>query len=45
MVVAGKEMKEKLKEVLELLKFSSNPQVEYIIKVIRKWGRDNGLKI
>jgi len=46
MVVAGKETKEHLAEVLGMLKNSgNNPQVEYIFKVVRKWGKDNGLKI
>jgi intraflagellar transport protein 56 len=46
MVVAGKESKDHLAEVLGMLKNSgNNPQVEYIFKVIKKWGKDNGLKI
>ena len=38
-VVAGEEKTEKLEEILELLQTSSNPQVEYIIRVINKWAK------
>lgn len=33
--------REKLKEVLVLLRNSGNPQVEYIIRAMRKWAKDN----
>ena len=44
MVVAGRESKERLIEVISILKNSNNPQVEYCIKVMKKWGKDNGFK-
>lgn len=33
--------RETLKEVLTLLRNSGNPQVEYIIRIMRKWAKDN----
>ena len=44
MVVAGRESKERLIEVISILKNSNNPQMEYCIKVIKKWSKDNGFK-
>jgi len=44
MVIAGKESKERLIEVLQMLKNTNNPQVEYFVRVIKKWGKDNGFK-
>ncbi|KAF6727244.1 Intraflagellar transport protein 56 [Oryzias melastigma] len=41
LIVANKESKETLKEVLALLRDSGNPQVEYIIRTMRKWAKDN----
>ncbi len=43
MVVAGKEQKEKLAEVISLITTTNNPQVDYIIKVFKKWGKENGV--
>jgi intraflagellar transport protein 56 len=44
LVVAGKENRERLIEVIQMLKNTSNPQVEYFIQVMKKWGKENGLK-
>ncbi|MEQ2264804.1 Intraflagellar transport protein 56 [Xenotaenia resolanae] len=41
LILANKEPKETLKEVLALLRNSGNPQVEYIIRILRKWAKDN----
>ncbi|XP_076650047.1 tetratricopeptide repeat domain 26 isoform X2 [Halictus rubicundus] len=40
-IVAEKQPKELLAEVIQLLKNTSNSQVEQIIRVMRKWGKDN----
>lgn len=46
MVVAEKENPENLIEILNLLKNqSATPQTEYVFKVIRNWGNENGLQI
>jgi intraflagellar transport protein 56 len=42
-VIAGKEPKETLRDVVAMLRNTSNPQVEYIIRTIRKWAKDNGV--
>ena len=43
MVIAHKERKETLREVLSMLKSSRNPQVEYLARVMKKWARENGI--
>merc|ERR1719359_313339 len=45
-VVAGKEAVDRLQEVVNLLRSTDNPQVEYMInRVMKKWAKDNGCKI
>ena len=44
MVVAGKEKAERLVEVIGLLQNTVNPQVEYFVSVMKKWGKENGYK-
>ena len=44
LVVAGAEDKERLIEVINMLKNTSNPQVEYFVQIMKKWGKDNGFK-
>uniref|UniRef100_A0A3Q3XEE2 Intraflagellar transport protein 56 n=1 Tax=Mola mola TaxID=94237 RepID=A0A3Q3XEE2_MOLML len=41
LILANKESKETLKEVIPLLQNSGNPHVEYIIRALRKWAKDN----
>ena len=43
-VIAGMEPKELLMDVLTMLRNTSNPQVEYIIRIIKKWGNENRVK-
>ena len=43
-VVAGQESKERLIEVIQMLKNTQNPQIEYIVQTMKKWGKDNGFK-
>lgn len=45
LVVAGKAAKEDLQEVLNMIRSTSNPQVEYIVRIIKKWCKDNNVKI
>jgi len=42
--VAGAEDKERLIEVINMLKNTSNPQVEYFVQIMKKWGKENGFK-
>uniref|UniRef100_A0A8C6WL93 Intraflagellar transport protein 56 n=1 Tax=Neogobius melanostomus TaxID=47308 RepID=A0A8C6WL93_9GOBI len=41
LILANKESKETLKEIVPLLRSSGNPQVEYIIRALRKWAKEN----
>jgi intraflagellar transport protein 56 len=43
MTVAGKEPKENLREVIQMLRSTSNPQVEYIVRTMTKWCKENGV--
>jgi intraflagellar transport protein 56 len=45
LVVAGQETREKLIEVISMLRNTSNPQVEFFINVMKKWGEENGFNI
>ncbi|XP_046736835.1 intraflagellar transport protein 56 isoform X2 [Diprion similis] len=40
-IVAGKQPKELLPDVIQLLRNTNNSQVEQISRVMRKWGKDN----
>lgn len=45
-VVAGKESSDKLQEVVNLLRSTSNPQVEYMVnRVMKKWAKENRVKL
>jgi uncharacterized protein YihD (DUF1040 family) len=44
MVVAGVEQKERLIEVIDMLKSTNNPQVEYFVQIMKKWANENGFK-
>lgn len=44
-VVAGQETREKLLEVISMLRNTQNPQVEFIISSIKKWGQQNGMQL
>uniref|UniRef100_A0AAY4A4B6 Intraflagellar transport protein 56 n=1 Tax=Denticeps clupeoides TaxID=299321 RepID=A0AAY4A4B6_9TELE len=41
LILAGREPRETLKEVLPMLRSTGNPQVEYIIRILKKWAKDN----
>jgi len=43
-VVAGNENKERLIEVIQILKNTNNPQVEYFVSIMKKWGKENGFQ-
>lgn len=45
MILAGKEPRETLREVLPLLRNTGNPQVEYIIRILKKWGKENRVAV
>ena len=39
-IVEGKESRDFLKEIKSMLRYTSNPQVEYIIQAITKWEQN-----
>jgi intraflagellar transport protein 56 len=44
--VAGKESADRLQEVVNLLRSTNNPQVEYMVnRVIKKWAKENRVKL
>ena len=42
-IIAKKESREVLRDVVSMLRNTSNPQVEYIIRIMKKWARENGV--
>jgi len=44
-VVAGKAHSDELREALAMVRNASNPQVEYMVRVIRKWCAENDIKL
>jgi intraflagellar transport protein 56 len=44
-VIAGQETKDSLKDVLVMLRNTSNPQVEYIVRTVQKWCKSNGISV
>jgi intraflagellar transport protein 56 len=45
MMIAGKASREDLQDALSMIRNTSNPQVEYIVRIIKKWCKDNNVKI
>lgn len=45
MVIAGKAARDDLQDVLTMVRNTSNPQVEYIVRIIKKWCKENNVKI
>jgi len=44
-VVAGTGSKDDLQEVLNMVRGTSTPQVEYMVRTIRKWCKENNVKV
>lgn len=46
MVIAGKEPKDSLRDVIAMLRNNTNnPQIEMMTRVMKKWAKDNGVKV
>lgn len=46
MVIAGKEARDSLRDVVAMLRNnSSNPQIEMIVRVMKKWAKDNNIAV
>ena len=45
MVIAGKASKDDLQDVLTMIRNTSNPQVEYIVRIVKKWCKENNISV
>lgn len=45
LVIAGKASRDDLQDALSMIRNTSNPQVEYIVRIIKKWCKENNVKI
>ncbi|XP_074648294.1 intraflagellar transport protein 56-like isoform X2 [Tubulanus polymorphus] len=45
MIIAGHEPREKLREIIQILRNTSNPQVEYMIRTMKKWAKENKVSV
>ena len=45
LVIAGKAAREELQEMLVMLRKSTTPQLEYIIRIVKKWCKDNNINV
>jgi intraflagellar transport protein 56 len=44
-VIAGKASRDDLQDSLSMIRNTSNPQVEYIVRIVKKWCKENNVKI
>jgi len=44
-VIAKKERKEHLRDIVQMLRSNSTPQAEFMIRIIKKWAQENGLNL
>ena len=45
LIIAGQEDRGLLADVVQMLKNTSNPQVDQIVKVMKKWAKDNRVAV
>jgi hypothetical protein len=45
LIIAGREERQSLADIVQMLKNTSNPQVEAIVKVMKKWAKDNRVAV
>ena len=44
-VIDGRESKEALRDVMTMMRNTSNPQVEYITRIIKKWCNEHNIVV
>ena len=44
-VIAGEFQKDKLRDVLSMMRNTTNPQVDFIVGIITKWCNSNGVGV
>lgn len=45
LIIDGQEPKERLREIMQLLKTTNNPHTEYFIRIMRKWAKENRVNV
>ncbi|KAI0222218.1 Intraflagellar transport protein 56 [Lamellibrachia satsuma] len=45
MILAGHEPRDTLRDVMQMLRNTGNPQVEYIIRTMKKWAKENHVPV
>lgn len=45
LIIAGHEPRETLRDVIQLMRTTANPQVEYITRTMKKWAKENRIAI
>lgn len=45
LVIAGKEERTSLSDIVQILKNTTNPQTDHIVKIMKKWAKDNRLQL
>ncbi|THD27062.1 Tetratricopeptide repeat protein 26 [Fasciola hepatica] len=45
LIIDGQEPKERLKEVIQILRNTNNPQTEYFIRIMKKWAKENRVPV
>jgi intraflagellar transport protein 56 len=43
--IAGSQTKDQFREIISLLRNSSNPQVEYIVRVMKNYAKENRINV
>jgi len=44
-IVAGEEPRETVRDIVAMLRNTSSPQVEYFVRTLTKWARENGVQV
>ncbi|KAF6774250.1 Tetratricopeptide repeat protein 26 [Paragonimus kellicotti] len=45
LILDGQEPKERLREVVQLLRNTNHPQTEYFVRIIKKWAKENRVPV
>ncbi|KAF8568794.1 Tetratricopeptide repeat protein 26 [Paragonimus westermani] len=45
LILDGQESKERLREVVQLLRNTNNPQTEYFVRIIKEWAKQNRVSV
>ncbi|CAH8440964.1 unnamed protein product [Heterobilharzia americana] len=45
LIIDGQEPKERLREVIQILRNTNNPQTEYFIRIMKKWAKENKVAV